>query len=204
MVLSSYLADLTALASVVIIDVALAGDNAVVVGMVAARLPAEQRRKVILWGIGVATAFRILLAVIAVQLLAIVGLTLAGGILLLFVSWSLYRELRPHGGSIRQSLQTPRPKPFRTALFQVVAADVSMSFDNVLAIAGTARNHLVVLVVGLLLSVALMGLASQAIARHLEHHRWIAWGGLAIVAVVAGRMIYDGSAEVIIHTQSRL
>jgi YjbE family integral membrane protein len=141
---------------------------------------------------------RIALATVALELLSIVGLTLAGGILLLWVAWKLFRELRPKGRREPEAHAVRAPaKTFRQALFQVVAADVSMSLDNVLAVAGTAREHFWVLVVGLLLSVALMGVASSLVARLLVRYRWIAWIGLAIVAFVALRLIYDGSTEVI-------
>jgi YjbE family integral membrane protein len=190
---------LSALLSVMIIDLVLAGDNAIVVGMAAAGLPVEQRRKVIVIGIAAATALRIALATVATWLLAIIGLTLAGGILLLWVAWKFYRELRPRddaeagGGEARP----PAVKTFRQAVLQITTADVSMSLDNVLAVAGTARDHFWVLVLGLLLSVALMGLASNIIARLLARHHWIAWLGLGIITVVALRMIYEGSAEVL-------
>jgi YjbE family integral membrane protein len=193
---------LGAFASVVMIDVTLAGDNAVVVGMAAAGLPRAEQRRVIALGIGAATALRIGFALGAVQLLAIIGLTLAGGILLLWVAWKMYRELiearrsRAETAGADQSSALPI-KSFRQVLFRVVVADVSMSLDNVLAVAGTARDHYWVLVVGLMLSVALMGAASTVVARILDHHQWLAWIGLAIVAVVAFRMIYEGSFEVI-------
>jgi YjbE family integral membrane protein len=190
---------LSALLSVVIIDVVLAGDNAIVVGMAAAGLPEEQRRKVILIGIAAATVLRIGLALAAKFLLAIIGLTLAGGLLLLWVAWKFYRELRPRGG-VHADGGEPRPlaaKTFRQAVVQITAADVSMSLDNVLAVAGTARDHPWVLVLGLLLSVALMGIASNFIARLLARHHWIAWVGLGIITLVAVRMIYEGSTEVL-------
>ena len=189
---------LSALFSVVIIDVVLAGDNAVVVGMAAASLPAGQRRRVIWIGIAAATALRIGLAFAAKFLLAIIGLTLAGGLLLLWVAWKLYRELRPALDA--EAHDGPHPvavKSFRQAVLQITAADVSMSLDNVLAVAGTARDHPWVLALGLLLSVALMAVASNVIARLLARHHWIAWVGLGIVMVVALRMIYEGSAEVL-------
>lgn len=188
------LGGISAFFSVVIIDVVLAGDNVIVVGMAAAGLPRERRRRAILIGILVATALRIGLASVAVSLLAIIGLTLAGGILLLWVAWKLYRELTPK----RDHATTAKmgPKRFAPAVWQIVAADLSMSLDNVLAVAGTARNHFWVLAAGLVLSVALMGLASNLVARLLARHRWLAWVGLAIVTVVALRMIYDGSIEV--------
>lgn len=188
---------LGALVSVVFIDVALAGDNAIVIGMAAAGLPRAHRRRAILLGIAIATMLRIGLASVAVQLLAIIGLTLAGGILLLSVAWKLFRELRPPPGA--PSCGHARglaDKSFRRALVQIVVADLSMSLDNVLAVAGTARQHVWVLVVGLSLSVALTGAASTLVARLLARYRWISWLGLAIITFVALRMIYDGSTEV--------
>ncbi len=196
---------LGALLSVVIIDVVLAGDNAVVVGMAAAALPAAQRRRVIMLGILVATALRILLAFFATQLLAIIGLTLAGGVLLLWVSWKMYRELRETRGAQRQAATeavapAPRQGGARQALVRIVLADLSMSLDNVLAVAGTARNHFWVLAFGLVLSVALMGVASSYVARLLDRWFWIAWVGLGIITFVALRMIWEGSTEVIQQT----
>ncbi len=188
---------LSALASVVIIDLVLAGDNAIVVGLAAAGLPPVLRRRVIVWGIGAATALRIAFAALAVELLAIIGLTLAGGILLLWVAWKLYRELRAARAAPEHAGSAPPRKSFAQAFLQIVLADASMSLDNVLAVAGTARDNLVVLVAGLLLSVALMGVASHFIARLLGRQPWISWLGLGIIAVVALRMIYDGSLEMV-------
>jgi YjbE family integral membrane protein len=182
--------------SVIVIDLVLAGDNAVVVGMAAAGLPPTERRRVIVIGIAFATVLRIALALVTVQLLAIIGLTLAGGILLLWVAWKMFRELRP-AQSASHANHPVKPRSFRQALFQVVLADVSMSLDNILAVAGTARDHIWVLVAGLTLSVALMGVASTIVARVLDRYHWIAWIGLGIVAFVAIRMIYDGSQEVL-------
>ncbi len=200
---------LTALLSVVIIDIVLAGDNAIVVGMAASSLPAEQRRRVIFLGIAAATVLRIFFASITAQLLAIIGLTLAGGVLLLWVSWKMYRELRQtrragreaaaRGGPCTAASRI-QPKSARAALTQIVLADVSMSLDNVLAVAGTARDHFWVLAFGLILSVALMGVASTFIARLLERHFWISWVGLAIITFVALRMIWEGSTEVLHQT----
>jgi YjbE family integral membrane protein len=188
------LSALGAFLSVVVIDIVLAGDNAVVVGMAAAQLERRQRHRAIFWGIAIATALRIALAVVAVQLLAIIGLTLAGGVLLLWVAWKLYRELAGRGEEA--AAVKPAPPRFGAALSRIVLADVSMSLDNVLAVAGTARGHIWVLAAGLTLSVALMGLASEVTARLVARHRWVAWLGLAIVTFVAVRMIYDGSTEV--------
>jgi YjbE family integral membrane protein len=193
---------LVALASVVVIDVVLAGDNAVVVGMAAAGLPREQQHRVIALGIAMATVLRIGFALVTIELLAIIGLTLAGGILLLWVAWKMYRELqknRRHALDSASDAAPAKPKSFSQALVQVVLADVSMSLDNVLAVAGTARDHIWVLVLGLVLSVALMGVASTIVARLLDRHPWFAWIGLAIVTIVAFRMIYEGWSEVVNH-----
>jgi len=186
---------LSAFFSVVVIDIVLAGDNAIIVGMAASGFEPRRRRQIIVWGILAATALRIALASVVVELLAIIGLTLAGGILLLWVAWKFYRDLAASPGAAL-SVPTARPRSFRQAILQIVLADLSMSLDNVLAVAGTARGHFWVLVGGLVLSVALMGAASELMARLIARHRWVAWIGLAIVTVVAARMIYDGWAEV--------
>ena len=194
------------LLSVVIIDVVLAGDNAIVVGMAAAGLPVERRRRVIMLGIAAATVLRILFAYFAVQLLAVIGLTLAGGILLLWVSWKMYREIRdtqntdhPDVGRVEccRVRQRLRRTTSRDALTRIVLADVSMSLDNVLAVAGIARDHFWLLAFGLVLSVALMGVASTCIARLLDRHYWISWVGLGIITFVALRMIWDGWTEIL-------
>ncbi len=193
---------LGALLSVVIIDVVLAGDNAIVVAMAAAGLPPEQRRRVILLGIAAATVLRILFAYFTAQMLAIIGLSLAGGLLLLWVAWKMFRELQESrrarakagGGDLAGKV---RRKSQARALGRIVLADVSMSLDNVLAVAATARDHFWVLAFGLMLSVALMGVASTFIARLLERHYWISWIGLGIITFVALRMIWEGSNEVL-------
>lgn len=187
--------DLVALAQVLAIDLALAGDNAVVVGMAVAGLPKEQQKRAIVIGIAGATIFRIGLGAITIQLLAIIGLMLAGGVLLLWVCWKMYRDLR--GAAHAVLAADAKPKTLRQAMIQIIIADLSMSLDNVLAVAGAAGERTWVLVVGLVMSVALMGLAAGLVARLLERHRWIAWIGLSIVLVVAMRMIWDGSHEVI-------
>ncbi len=185
--------DLATLAQVAMIDVALAGDNAVVVGLAVAGLPERQKRRAILLGIGGATAIRIAMGAVALRLLAIVGLLLAGGLLLLWVCWKMVRELRrPH----RSAASGAGGKTLRQAMVQIVLADVSMSLDNVLAVAGAAHDRFWVLTAGLVLSVGLMGLAANLIARLLERHRWIAWIGLAIVLYVALTMIWNGGHEV--------
>jgi YjbE family integral membrane protein len=197
------------LLSVVIIDVVLAGDNAIVVGMAAAGLPAERRRRIIVLGIAAATVLRILFAYFAVQLLAVIGLTLAGGVLLLWVSWKMYREIRETQTNDHAELGVAeccgdRLRICRTttkeALTRIVLADVSMSLDNVLAVAGIARDHFWLLAFGLVLSVALMGVASTWIARLLDRHYWISWVGLGIITFVALRMIWDGSNEILKQT----
>jgi YjbE family integral membrane protein len=195
---------LTALLQVVLIDLVLAGDNAIVIGLAAAGLPAGQRRRAIIVGIAAATVLRIVFAGVATQLLQVLGLLLAGGVLLLWVCWKMWRELREqashagepafgHAGA-GSSSHVPH-KTFRQAALQIVAADVSMSLDNVLAVAGAAREHPFILTFGLLLSVALMGVAADLIGRVLQKHRWIAYVGLAIIVYVAFEMIYRGSLE---------
>ncbi|MBR0773489.1 TerC family protein [Bradyrhizobium diazoefficiens] len=195
---------LSALLQVVLIDLVLAGDNAVVIGLAAAGLPAGQRRRAIVVGIVAATALRIVFAGVATQLLQVIGLLLAGGILLLWVCWKMWRELREqaaHASALAFSHSghagsTPLPrKTFRQAAAQIVAADVSMSLDNVLAVAGAAREHPYILVFGLLLSVALMGVAADLLGRVLQKQRWIAYAGLAIIIYVAFEMIWRGSLE---------
>jgi YjbE family integral membrane protein len=198
-----HLNELSALLSVVIIDIVLAGDNAIVVGMAAASLPAERRRRAILLGILAAMLLRILFAFCAVRLLhTVIGMTLAGGLLLLWVCWKMYRELAEAravdaaaGAAPCSRTAVRRVKTTTQALLQIVLADLSMSLDNVLAVAGAARDHPYVLVVGLVLSVALMGVASTYIARLLGRHFWISWIGLGIITFVALRMIWAGSDQ---------
>lgn len=186
-------AALAAFGSVLMIDLVLAGDNAIVVGALAAGLPAEQRRKVILIGIGAALVLRILFALIVTWLMGIVGLIFAGGLLLLWVSWKFWREIRSSGNHEAEVASgIGSAKSFAGAAWAVAVADVSMSLDNVLAVAGAAREHPGILVVGLLLSVALMGLAANFIARIIDRYRWIAYIGLAVILFVALRMIYEG------------
>jgi YjbE family integral membrane protein len=203
---------LTALAQVIMIDLVLAGDNAIVIGLAAAGLPAEQRARAILIGIGAATVLRIGFAAATTQLLQLVGLLLAGGLLLLWVCWKMWREIRaqhtvaeteeafdidvnPDGTA---AIRGPR-KTLAQATWQIIIADVSMSLDNVLAVAGAAREHPYVLVFGLVLSIALMGIAASFIARLLQNHRWIAYVGLAVILYVAIEMIYRGMNEVLPH-----
>ena len=201
---------LWALGQVIMIDLVLAGDNAVVIGLAAAGLPKDQRNKAIFVGIIAATVLRILFASITTQLLQVLGLILVGGILLLWVSWKMWRELRD-GHAEEEGVEAvtgedvnadgtiagsaPR-KTFGQAAWQIIVADVSMSLDNVLAVAGAAREHPGVLVIGLILSIALMGLAASFIARLLNRHRWIAYVGLAIILYVALDMIWRGFLEI--------
>ncbi len=192
------LAELSALAQVVVVDLVLAGDNAIIVGLVAASLPREQRAKVILIGILAATALRIVFAIVTTQLLQIIGLTLAGGLLLLWVCWKLWRELRSQAKNKAESEgnHVKTAKSMRQAVLQIVLADISMSLDNVLAVAGIALHHTWVLVVGLVLSVTLMGAAAAMIAGVLKRYPWISYVGLAVIFYVAVKMIYHGSIDV--------
>ena len=195
-------AALAAFGQVRLIDLVLAGDNAIVVGALAAGLPAHQRRQVIIIGIAAALILRIFFALIVSVLMGIVGLILAGGLLLLWVAWKMWRELH-HSGQSSGSPEIAgdehsglRPaKSFAGAAWAVALADVSMSLDNVLAVAGAARAHPGILIIGLLLSVALMGLAANIIAKYIERYRWIAYVGLAIIVYVAGKMIFDGFVD---------
>jgi YjbE family integral membrane protein len=189
-----------AFAQVLMIDLVLAGDNAIVVGALAAGLPAEQRRKVIFLGVMAALVLRIIFALIVTQLLQIIGLILVGGLLLLWVSWRMWRDLRAAHESSPGSEEIVgdehsglRPaKSFAAAAWAVAIADVSMSLDNVLAVAGAARDHPGILIVGLIFAVALMGIAANVIAKYIERYRWIAYLGLAVIVYVAFKMIYDG------------
>jgi len=189
-------AALSAFFQVLMIDVMLAGDNAIVVGALAAGLPADQRRKVILIGIIAALVLRIVFAVSVSLLMNIVGLVFAGGLLLLWVSWRMFREIRhaslAQGDDPTEHDGIPQVKSFLGAAWAVAVADVSMSLDNVLAVAGAARAHPGILVIGLLLSVALMGVAANLIARYIERYRWIAYIGLAVILYVAIKMIWEG------------
>jgi YjbE family integral membrane protein len=203
---------MTAFAKVVLIDLVLAGDNAIVIGLAAAGLPAEQRARAILIGIVAATVMRIGFAAVTTQLLQVVGLLLAGGLLLLWVCWKMWRELRTtheDENNVTEAITNfdinadgtiagtvVQRKTLAQATWQIIIADVSMSLDNVLAVAGAARDHPYVLVFGLILSIALMGLAASFIAKLLQKHRWIAYVGLAVILYVAVEMCYRGILEV--------
>jgi YjbE family integral membrane protein len=185
-----------AFAEVVMIDLVLAGDNAIVVGALAAGLPADQRKRVILIGMVAALVLRIAFALVVSQLLQVVGLILAGGLLLLWVAWKMFRELRhkpEDPATAAHEAAAIRPaRSFWGAAWAVSLADVSMSLDNVLAVAGAARAHPWVLAAGLVLSVGLMGVAANFIAKYIDRYRWIGWIGLAVILWVALRMIHDG------------
>jgi len=213
------IAELTALLQVIFVDLILAGDNAIVVGMVAAGLPVADRRRVIIIGIAAATVMRIFFAIITVQLMKVVGLVLAGGLLLLWVSWKLWREIEARrkeraaakavleatteaaveaepGAPADPTSSTPGRSGMRQAIWQIVIADLSMSLDNVLAVAGIAREHTWILVTGLVFSVAFMGLAAAYIARLLDRYHWIAYFGLVVIFYVAIEMIAAGAQDV--------
>jgi YjbE family integral membrane protein len=194
---------LTALAQVILIDLVMSGDNAIIIGMAVAGLPKENRTRIIVWGVAGATVLRIVFAALTTELLQIIGPTLAGGLLLLWVAWRMYRELRARGHSEAAQAEAStaaKPKTAGQAMLQIIAADVSMSLDNVLAVAGAARDHKLVLWVGLALSIVLMAVASNAIARILDRYHWIAWVGFAIILYVAGSMIWAGTHEVVAAT----
>lgn len=197
-----------AFVQVLLIDLVLAGDNAIVVGALAAGLPADQRKKVILIGVLAALVLRVIFALMVSWLLGIVGLVLAGGLLLLWVAWKMYRDL--HRNDATESSGSPEiegdensgipaSKSFAAAAWSVAIADVSMSLDNVLAVAGAARDHPGILIVGLIFAVALMGIAANIIAQYIERYKWIAWVGLAVIVYVAGKMIWQGWHEVTPH-----
>ena len=194
---------ITVFLEILMIDIVLAGDNAIIVGALAAGLPADQRKKVIMIGVGAALVMRIAFALVVSQLLQIVGLILAGGLLLAWVAWKMWREL----SHARESAGSPEiegdersglraPKTFASAAWGVALADVSMSLDNVLAVAGAAMDHPWILVFGLILSVILMGVAANFIARYIERYRWIAYVGLAVIVWVAAKMIWEGAHSV--------
>ncbi len=196
----------TAFLQVLMIDIVLAGDNAIVVGALAAGLPDAQRKKVIVIGVLAALVLRVAFALMVTWLLGIVGLVLAGGILLLWVAWRMYRDIKGHSGPA-ESPGSPEiegdehsgvmpAKSFAAAAWSVAIADVSMSLDNVLAVAGAARDHPGILIVGLIFAVALMGVAANFIAKYIERYRWIGWVGLAVILYVALKMIWDGWNEV--------
>jgi YjbE family integral membrane protein len=183
------------LAQILLIDLVLAGDNAIIIGLAVARLPPDQRHKAILAGIAGATLIRIFFALVAVKMLAIIGLTLAGGILLLWVVWKSAREM----SASEEHAQGAPQHTLRGAVWRIIVADISMSLDNVLGVAGAARGHPVLLAAGLVISVALMGAAASFVARIMVRFPWLAWAGIAIVGYVAVTMIFEGWHEVSPH-----
>lgn len=201
---------LLAFVQVLMINIVLSGDNAVVIGMVAARVASADRNKVIMWGMIAAVVLRLLLALVAVDLLQVLGLTLAGGILLLWVAWRLYRDIREESqekagleamavrkaGGAHAIEMTGAVVPFRRAIFQIAVADVSMSLDNVLAIAGAAQGHVVVLVIGLVLSIALMGVAATYVAKLLQRYPALSYIGVLLIIYVGAQMIWEGTGDV--------
>ena len=201
---------LTALFQVLLIDLVLAGDNAVAVGLAAGALPAEQRRKAIFYGLIAAVIMRIGFALITTQLLGIIGLLFAGGLLLMWVCWKMWKELREQAVGEEADAEAvldgdpttePRARPvksFRAAFIQILIADLSMSLDNVLAVAGAAREHPGILVFGLILSIALMGVAATYIASLLHRYRWIGYIGLAVVLYVALSMVWEGHRNAVV------
>ena len=200
-------AALTAFLQVVMIDVVMAGDNAIVIGMAASRVRKADRDKVVFWGLAASVVLRVALATAASSILQIIGLTLAGGVLLLWVAWRFWRDLTQHkqedvGADVVAAPEEASAPPaygggkaMRRAVLQIVAADLSMSLDNVLAVAGASLNHVWVLVAGLILSVALMGVAASQIARLLKRFPWVSYAGVLIVLYVALRMIWLGGLQ---------
>jgi YjbE family integral membrane protein len=189
------LSSLAAYLQIIFINVVLSGDNVVVIGMAAAALPPALRSKAIMAGIAAATIIRIIFAILATQLLAITGLLVAGGLLLLWVCWKMFEELYQHEEAPAENATPVKEKTLTQAVIQIVVADVSMSLDNVLAVAGAARQNLPALIFGLILSVVLMGFAASLIARLLHRYRWVAWIGLLIIVYVAVTMLYGGADQ---------
>ena len=194
--------ELAAFLQIIVIDIVMSGDNAIIIGMAAAGLPPELRKKAIFWGIIGATVLRIFFAVIVVQLLSIIGIKVIGGLLLLWVCWRMWQEIRA-GATVEdiereaeKNAKKGLPKTLRTAMVNIIVADATMSLDNVLAVAGAARDHLEMLIFGLVLSIALMALTANYIAKLLEKHTWLGYLGLAVIAYVAIQMIWQGSGEV--------
>jgi YjbE family integral membrane protein len=195
-------AGLVTLGQIILIDLTMAGDNVVIMGTLTSGLPDRERKRVIMLGVGMALIFLIGFALIATQLLHFTGLVLAGGLLLLWVAYNMYRELRHAAPAVAADDPDtaavegpPASKTFLQAAIQVTLADLSMSLDNVLAVAATARDHPAVLFIGLALSVTLMGLAANLVAKLVQRYRWIAWGGLIMILYVASKMVYDGIVD---------
>lgn len=196
------IADYTALAQVILIDLALAGDNAVAVGLAASALPPQQRRQAIVWGTAGALLLRILFALITVQLLAIPGILLVGGLLLLWVAWRMWRDLAKAGA--HASAHTAPAPSFNRALFTIIVADVSMSLDNVLAVAGVSRHNPAIMAFGLVLSIVLMAIAANAIAGLINKHKWFAYIGVGVIVFAGAQMIWEGLHELMPERMPRL
>ena len=198
------------LIQILFVDLVLAGDNAIVIGMVASRFTPEYRKKVIFWGVGVAVALRVVFALLTVQLLQITGLTLVGGLLLLWICWTLWREMRSARPATAQEIsgsentgggeEIPVPQsnpPLTSAIYQIIIADLSMSIDNVIAVAGIADGHTGLLVIGLAISILFMMFFATWIANMLEKHRWIGYLGLAVIFYVALKLTYQGTIDIL-------
>jgi YjbE family integral membrane protein len=198
---------LSALGAVILVDLVMAGDNAIVVGALAAGLPAEQRKKVIMIGVIAALVLRVAFAIVAAWLLTIVGLVFVGGLLLLWVAWKMYRDLTrseatesPGSPEIEgdENSGIPAAKSFWGAVWAVGLADVSMSLDNVLAVAAASKGHPGIMIVGLIFAVILMGIAANIIAKYMERYKWITWIGVVVILIVSGKMIYDGWVDPVV------
>ena len=195
-------ANISALVQVLIIDLSLGADNAIVIGMAVAGLPKAQRRHAMVGGLTAAVILRILLAIFAVQLLHVTGLVIAGGVLLLWVCWKMYRELQHMRRVHAKHEEAPKPLPdlqpkkLSEAIVQILVADLGMSLDNILAVAGAARDHVVVLAIGLVVSIIIIGAAAAATARLMHRWPWLGWVGLFIVLYVATKMIWDGAHQI--------
>lgn len=192
----NHVTDLFLLLQILLIDLSMAGDNALVVGMAAAGLPMAKRHMAVAAGVAGATVLRIVFAVFAVKMLQITGILAAGGLLLLWVGWKMYEELQHakamKGGKGEPESQPRAAKTMVSAIWQITAADISMSLDNVLGIAGVARDHIGIMVIGLIVSVLLMGLASTYVARLAARHNWVGYVGLGVVLITAAKMVWDG------------
>ncbi len=202
----SYSSFLT-LTEILMINIVLSGDNAVIIGMVASRVAEQDRQRIIMWGMGAAVVLRIVLSIFAVQLLNVIGLTLAGGIVLLWVAWRLYRDIREaahedaaaadsHQGQGGHAAPHGHAMPLSIAIRQIAIADISMSVDNVLAIAGAANDNIPMLIAGLLVSVVLMGVAANLIAGLLQKYPALSYVGVALIVYVGGEMIWEGSEDI--------
>jgi YjbE family integral membrane protein len=193
------LSGLLAFAGVILIDIVLSGDNAVVIGAMAASLPAAQRSKAIFWGMSIAVAARIIFSLGAVYLLMIPGIQVIGAAALLWVAYNMYKDLKDDGTLNDSPDAVKAPRTFKSAMIAITVADISMSIDNVLAVAGTAKDHMTALIFGLLLSIAIMAFAANYVAKLIEKFAWVAWVGFAFILIIAGKMFYHGIPELIAY-----